>query len=156
MPIAISIQDCLKHILKAHMMGHAIILLKDISLLATFSFFLLILFKIFVYFWLCWVFVVLHELSLVVVSEGYSLLQYMGLSLRCLLLWSTGLWYMGFSSCSTWSLERRLSNCGHELSCSTACGIFPEQGWNSCLQHWQEVSYPLHRQGSFLLNEKNN
>ena len=23
------------------------------------------------------------------------------------------------------------------LSCSTACGIFPDQGWNPCLLRWQ-------------------
>ena len=26
---------------------------------------------------------------------------------------------------------------GHRLSCSEACGIFPDQGWNPCLVHWQ-------------------
>ena len=65
-----------------------------------------------IFFWPCLVFVALRGLSLVAVSEGYSLLQYMGFSLRCLLLWSTGSWCVGFSSCSTWALERRLSNCG--------------------------------------------
>ena len=35
----------------------------------------------------------------------------------------------------------------HELSCSVACGVFPDQGLNPCLLHWQEGSLPL-RQGS--------
>ena len=42
----------------------------------SFSFFL---FKdLFIYFWLCWVFVATHKLSLVVVSGSYSLLWCMG------------------------------------------------------------------------------
>ena len=39
----------------------------------------------------------------------------------------------------------------HGLSCSTACGIFPEQGSNLCLLHWQADSLPLSHQGSFSL-----
>ena len=34
------------------------------------------------------------------------------------------------------------------LSCSTACGIFPDQGLNLCLLHWQADSLPLSHQGS--------
>ena len=29
------------------------------------------------------------------------------------------------------------------LSCSTACGIFPDQAWSLCLLHWQVDSLPL-------------
>ena len=36
----------------------------------------------------------------------------------------------------------------HGLSCSTACGIFPDQGSNPCPVHWQADSYPLRHQGS--------
>ena len=36
----------------------------------------------------------------------------------------------------------------HRLSCSTACGIFPNQGWNPCLLHGQMDSLPLSHQGS--------
>ena len=39
-----------------------------------------------IYFWLCWVFVAAHGLSLDVVSGGYSLLQCAGFSLQWLLL----------------------------------------------------------------------
>ena len=36
----------------------------------------------------------------------------------------------------------------HGLSCSIACGIFPDQGSNSCLLHWQADSLPLsHQEG---------
>ena len=41
---------------------------------------------LFIYFWLCWVFLAAHGLSLVAVSGGYSLLWYAGFSLQWLLL----------------------------------------------------------------------
>ena len=34
------------------------------------------------------------------------------------------------------------------FSCSTACGIFPDQGLNPCPLHWQADSLPLSYQGS--------
>ena len=56
----------------------------------------------FIYFWLHWVFVAAHGLSLVVASGGYSSLPYAGFSLRWLLLLrSMGSRRMGFSSCGT-------------------------------------------------------
>ena len=36
----------------------------------------------------------------------------------------------------------------HWLSCSTACGIFPNEGSNTCPLHWQMDYYPLDHQGS--------
>ena len=36
----------------------------------------------------------------------------------------------------------------HGLSCSEACEIFPDQGSNLCLLHWQVDSFPLSHQGS--------
>ena len=39
----------------------------------------------------------------------------------------------------------------HGLSCSTACGIFLDQGFNPCPLHWQVDSSPLCHQGSPLL-----
>ena len=36
----------------------------------------------------------------------------------------------------------------HGPSCSAACGIFPDQGWNPCPLHWQADSQPLRHQGS--------
>ena len=45
----------------------------------------------FVYFWLCWVFIAAHGLSVVVASKGYSSLRCVGFSLQwLLLLWSMG------------------------------------------------------------------
>ena len=63
-----------------------------------------------------------------------------------------------FSSCGKWGplfiVVRRphyrgLSCCvAHGPSCSTACGIFPEQGSNPCPLPWQADSQPLRHQGS--------
>ena len=36
----------------------------------------------------------------------------------------------------------------HWLSCSAACGIFPDQGLNPCPLNWQTDSQPLRHQGS--------
>ena len=38
----------------------------------------------------------------------------------------------------------------HGLSCSVACGIFPNQGSNLCLQHWQVNSLPLSHEGNLV------
>ena len=66
--------------------------------------FLINLFILFIYFWLCWVFVAVCGLSLVVASGGYSSLRCAGFSLQWLLLLrSTGSRRMGFSSCGTWA-----------------------------------------------------
>ena len=77
------------------------------------GFFFLSLFILFIYFWLCWVFVAARGLSLVVASGGYSLLRCEGFSLRWLLLLrSTGSRCAGFNSCGLRALEHRLSSCG--------------------------------------------
>ena len=55
-------------------------------------------------FWLHWVFVAAHGLSLVAVSGGCSSLRCAGFSLWCLLLLqSTGSRRAGFSSCGLWA-----------------------------------------------------
>ena len=59
-------------------------------------------FSQFIYFWLCWVFIATHGLSLVGVSEGCSSLRCTGFSLLWpLLLQSTGSSCVGFCSLST-------------------------------------------------------
>ena len=99
---------------------------------------------LFIYFWLCWVFVATHGLYLVAASGGYSLLWCAGFSLRWhLLLWSTGSRCTGFSSCGMQS--QQLWHAGsvvvaRGLSCSEACGIFLDQGSNPCPLHWQADS----------------
>ena len=87
---------------------------------------------LFIYLWLCWVFVSVRGLSLVVASGGHSSSRSTGLSLsRPLLLRSTGSVIVA-----------------HGPSCSAACGIFPDQGLNPCPLHWQADSQPLRHQGS--------
>ena len=92
------------------------------------------------YLWLCWVFVSAQGLSLVVTSRGHSSSRCAGLSLsRPLLLWSTG--------------SRRAGSVvvAHGPSCSTVCGILPDQGSNPCPLHWQADSQPLRHQGSPII-----
>ena len=90
-----------------------------------------------IYFWLCWVFVSVRGLSLVVASGGHSSSRCADLSLsRPLLLWSTG------SRCAGSVVV------AHGPSCSAACGILPDQGSNQCSLHWQADSQPLCHQGS--------
>ena len=89
------------------------------------------------YFSLCWVFVSVRGLSLVVASGGHSSSRCAGLSLsRPLLLQSTG--------------SRRAGSVvvAHGPSCSAACGLFPDQGSNPCALHQQADSQPLRHQGS--------
>ena len=103
-----------------------------------FFFFSFLNFYLFIYlFMVCWVFVSVRGLSLVVASGGHSSLRCAGLSLsRPLLLRSTG--------------SRRAGSVivAHRPSCSTACGIFPDQGLNPCPLHWQADSQPPRHQGS--------
>ena len=97
-------------------------------------FFFLILF---IYLWLCWVFVSVRGLSVVAASRGHSSSPCAGISLsRPLLLRSTG--------------SRRAGSAivAHGPSRSAACGIFPDQGPNPCPLHWQADSQPLRHQGS--------
>ena len=83
--------------------------------------------------------------SLVVASGGHSSSRCAGLSLSWPLpLRSTG--------------SRRTGSVvvAHGLSCSAACGIFPDQGSNPCPPPWQADSQPLRHQGSpcvLFLNE---
>ena len=100
---------------------------------------LLLFFNLFIYFilWLCWVFVSVRGLSLVVASGGRSSSRCAGLSpSRPLSLRSTG------------SRRAGSATVAHGPSCSVACGIFPDQGSNPCSLHWQADSQPLRHQGS--------
>ena len=92
---------------------------------------------LFIYLWLCWVFVSVRGLPLIAASGGHSSSRCAGLSLsRPLLLRSTG--------------SRRAGSVivAHGPSHSTACGILPDQGSNPCSLHWQADSQPLRHQGS--------
>ena len=94
---------------------------------------------LFIYFWLCWVFVSVQGLSPVAERGGHPSSRCVGLSLsRPLLLRSTG--------------SRRAGSVvvAHGHSCSVACGILPDRGTNPCPLHWQADSQPLRHQGSPL------
>ena len=79
----------------------------------------------------------MRGLPLFAASRGHSSSRCAGLSLsRPLLLRSTGSRRAGSVSVA------------HGPSCSTACGIFPDQGSNPGPLHWQADSQPLHHQGS--------
>ena len=107
-----------------------------------FSFFSLIGFFLFKLIYFClnlfisaWVFIAVHGLSLAAASGSYSSLRWAGFSSRWLLLpQSTGSGPRVSVAVALW------------LSCCKACGIFPDQGSNSCLLHWQADSYPLYHQ----------
>ena len=92
---------------------------------------------LFIYLFLCWVFVSVWGLSPVAASGGLSSSWCTGLSLsRPLLLQSTG------------SRPAGSAIVAHGPSHSVACGILPDQGSNPCPLHWQADSQPLRHQGS--------
>ena len=91
---------------------------------------------IYFYFWLCWVFVSVRELSLVVASG--ATLHHSVWASHC----------RGLSLRSTGSRRAGSVVVAHGPSCSAACGIFPDQGSNPYPLHWQADSQPLHHQGS--------
>ena len=92
---------------------------------------------LFIYLWLCWVFVSVWGLSLVAASGGHS-------SSQCAGLWLS--WPLPLRS--TGSRRAGSAIVAHGLSRSAACGIFPDQGSNPCPLHWQADSQPLRHQGS--------
>ena len=82
--------------------------------------------KCYLFIWLYWVFTALCGLSLGVASRSSSLLGVLGLLIAgASLIAEDGLW-------STDSVVG-----ARGLSCSEACGIFPDQGSNPCPLHWQ-------------------
>ena len=130
----------------------------------------LLLFKdLFIYFWLCWVFVAVLRLSLAVASGGCSPRWATGSGAHGLSScgsWALGhtgsavvalghlgiraqqLWFTGFSSCGSRALEHGSAVVVSRLSCSVACGVFPDQGLNPHTMYWQVDSLPLDNQGS--------
>ena len=106
-------------------------------------------------FWPWWVLVTARGLSLVVASRGHSLVVATGFSLWWLLLWNTGPRAHGLQELQHVGLvvaAPRLWRAGsvvgvHGLSCSTECGVFPDQGLNQCLLHCKVDSQPVDHQG---------
>ena len=78
-------------------------IIQDIS-----SFFLFYKFiHLFIYFWLLWVFVAVHGLSLAAASRGFSCCRAQALGTRASVAVARNL-----SSCGSWALKCRLSSCG--------------------------------------------
>ena len=86
-------------------------------------------FYLFVHLELHWAFVAALGLSLVAVSGGYSLLQCVDFSFKCLLLLQ-----------SSGSRARAAVVVAYRLSWPAACGIFLDQGWHPRPWHWQANS----------------
>ena len=77
-----------------------------------------------------------------------TLVAVLGLLTGAFRAWAQG--HRGFISYSSWALEHKFNSCGIQLllSCSMSCGIFPDQGSNPCLLHWQANSVSVCHQGS--------
>ena len=101
--------------------------------------FLKIIIILFIYFGLCWVFVAelrfLIAVTFVVEHGLWSILASVVAA-------------RGLRSCSSRAVEHRINSCGTGLWCSMVCRIFPDQGSNPRLLHWQADSLPLSHQGS--------
>ena len=105
-------------------------------------------FFLFIYFWLLWVFIAVHGLSLAVVSGGYSSLLYTGFSLWWFplvvkhRLQGTQVSAVVHGSSVVAACGLQSVGCGvgsvvvvQGLSFSVSCGIFPDQGSNQCTLH---------------------
>ena len=104
---------------------------------------------LFIYFWLCWVFVAVRGLSVVAVSRGYSLLQCAGFSLSwLLLLWSTGSRSAGFSSCGTWFQQLWLVGSRAQAQYLWCTGLVAPRMWDLPRPGLEPVSLAL--AGKFL------
>ena len=129
-------------------------LVFGISTVVAFFFFLMLLFICLFCFWLRWVFVATQAFSLGVANGGFSLVALHGLLIVLASLVAEhrlqGTWASVVAA-------HRLQSVGsvvvaHGLSCSAACGIFPDEGQNPRLLHQQVNSLPLsHQRSSSLL-----
>ena len=97
-----------------------------------------LLFYFYSIFWLLWVFVAAHGFSSSCSEQG--LLSVCGAQAS-----PCG----GFSCSGAKVLGRAgFSSCVHRLSCTTACGIFPDQELNPCPLHSKTFCLPWAYQGS--------
>ena len=103
----------------------------------------------FIYFWPCRVFTVACGLFSSCGEQGSSLAAVHQLLTAVASLLGK---HMGFRKCNFLAAACMGFSSGVQgLSCSIACGIFPDQGSNPCHLHWQADSQPLDDQGSPLL-----
>ena len=102
----------------------------------------------FIYFCLCWVFVAARGLSVLAASRGYSVAVLGLLIAVASLLVEHGLqvhglqqlWHAGSEVVARGLQSASSVVAAHSLSCSTACGIFLDQGSNLCPLRWQADS----------------
>ena len=97
---------------------------------------------LFIYFWLCWVFLA-PRVFLQFWRVGAALqLLCTGLPFRWLLVAEH--WLQGAASAVMVPRLQRIGSrvVAHGLSCSVASGIFLDQELNLCLLHWQADSLP--------------
>ena len=87
-------------------------------------------FNVFIYFWLCWVFIVVQAFSSCDASH-------------CCKAWALG--HLGFSSCGCQALEHWFNSCGAWAPWYVGSSQTRDQ---TCLLHWQADSLPLSHQGS--------
>ena len=125
------------------------LLLLDLvwSLVICIGFYFFLIFKellihSFIYFWLHWVFIAMHGLSLAVVSRSYSSLWLVGFSPWWPLVAEHGLWGMGFSSYGTQVAQLQLE--GPRASrlqwwWHTGCTVWAQQLWCKGLVDPQHV-----------------
>ena len=106
--------------------------------------------QIVIYLFICshWKLVVVPGLSLVVVPGLLIAVASLVAEHWLQGVWASGVAACGLNSCGSWALEHQLnSRCSIvvslRLSCSEACGIFPERGWTcvpcvgmQILSHW--------------------
>ena len=83
--------------------------------------------NLFIYFWLCWVFIAARAFLWLWRVRAALQSRCTGFTLQWLLLWqSMGSRHAGTSSHGTWAQQLWILVV-HRLSCSVACGIFPSQ-----------------------------
>ena len=112
-------------------------------------FFFFLIIYLLIYFRLCWVFTADRAFFLVAASGGYSLDVVRELLIAVAFVAEPGLcgmWASVFAVLGFYSIS--LIVVAHRLSCSEACGIFPDPGLNLCLLHWQADTLPLSHQAS--------
>ena len=100
--------------------------------------------KLFI-FWLCWVLVDMHRVSLVEMSRGGGVggcYIFFVVVHELLIVVASPVAGAQTRACGVQKLPTWAS------VALGACVIFPDLGWNPCPLHWQGDSYPLYHQGS--------
>ena len=111
----------------------------------------------FIFFWFHWAFIALPRFGIVAESGKYfcsdAQASHCG-GLSCRGAQALGAWALVAAVRSSIAVAPRLQSIQSSwrmgFRCFEACGIFLDQGSNTCLLPWQADSYPLYHQGSPL------